>query len=680
MRIRLAAFSALLLALIGCASTPAPQTPPPKQLRDLPFGNTEIDLLADLIRREDNRQYDSAAFHGFLNSPNSIVRRFAARSLGRIGDRASAPHLLRALNDNNRQVAAEAAFALGELGDTSTHIIAALGALAAGEAIDAAEAAAALGKLRTDSSRVRLERILNGSASPPVLQEALLSIWRFPRNVLTSQMIAKHIRNTDEAIRWRAMYALTRGPADPAILPLLIELLRAQGSGWTQSFAARGLRAGAADTAGLRAQAFDALLSRISDPIPSVRINAIVAVGGYRDSSATPRLAPLLNHHDPNTRVVAAQSMGTSGGAMAMSILSTKSADKTERPVVRGAALTALMNLAPHLALPLVQSISREAEWLPRLYAARALSAARSDAALPLLRQLAADRDVRVAIAAVETANNARDTLPAARALFIEKLVANDPFLRAVALNGLERYADPADQSMLLDAYARAQRDSVPEAAVAALDAIARLMQKNPAVEHAFRLRFASGSECPHPDVRAALQRHFKIDDNCGFSATSRVYEQVVRDLIVPSLSGTNPRARITTAGTTIEIELLAADAPLTVRNFMTLADRRYFDGSRWHRLVPNFVLQDGDPYGNGSGGPGYAIRDEMNRVRYLDGAVGMALSGPDTGGSQFFITHSPQPHLDGGYTVFGRVVPGLSAAAYMITQDDVIERIEIVR
>jgi cyclophilin family peptidyl-prolyl cis-trans isomerase len=338
------------------------------------------------------------------------------------------------------------------------------------------------------------------------------------------------------------------------------------------------------------------------------------------------------------------------------------------------------MNLAPQYAMPIVQRFIGETDWLLRLYAARALGAARSDVALPVLRELASDRDARVAIAAVETAASARDTLPAARALFIEKLVANDAYLRAAALNGLQRYADPADQSLLLDAYAHAQRDSVPEAAVAALDAIARLVQRNPAVERAFRLRFNNGSECPHPDVRTALQRHFKITTNCGFAATTRVYEQVVRDLVVPALQGTNPRARITTAGTSIDIELLAADAPLTVRNFMTLADRRYFDGSRWHRVVPNFVLQDGDPYGNGSGGPGYAIRDEMNRLRYLEGAVGMALSGPDTGGSQFFITHSPQPHLDGGYTVFGRVVPGLSNASYMITQDDVIERIEIVR
>jgi cyclophilin family peptidyl-prolyl cis-trans isomerase len=94
---------------------------------------------------------------------------------------------------------------------------------------------------------------------------------------------------------------------------------------------------------------------------------------------------------------------------------------------------------------------------------------------------------------------------------------------------------------------------------------------------------------------------------------------------------------------------------------------------------VPNFVLQDGDPTGIGNGGPGYAIRDEMNRVRYLRGTLGMALSGPDTGGSQWFITHSPLPHLDGGYTVFGRVTTGMDVADGVV-QDDPITSIEIIR
>jgi cyclophilin family peptidyl-prolyl cis-trans isomerase len=93
---------------------------------------------------------------------------------------------------------------------------------------------------------------------------------------------------------------------------------------------------------------------------------------------------------------------------------------------------------------------------------------------------------------------------------------------------------------------------------------------------------------------------------------------------------------------------------------------------------VPNFVLQDGDPRGDGEGGPGYVIRDEINRLRYTRGAVGMALSGPDTGGSQFFITHSPQPHLDGGYTVFGYVVSGMGVADRVI-QDNPIVRIGVI-
>jgi cyclophilin family peptidyl-prolyl cis-trans isomerase len=102
-------------------------------------------------------------------------------------------------------------------------------------------------------------------------------------------------------------------------------------------------------------------------------------------------------------------------------------------------------------------------------------------------------------------------------------------------------------------------------------------------------------------------------------------------------------------------------------------------DRHRWHRVVPNFVLQDGDTRGDGGGGPGYAIRDEINRIRYDRGVLGMALSGPDTGGSQFFITHSPQPHLDGGYTIFGRVVRGMDVADRVV-QDEPILEMRIIR
>jgi cyclophilin family peptidyl-prolyl cis-trans isomerase len=120
----------------------------------------------------------------------------------------------------------------------------------------------------------------------------------------------------------------------------------------------------------------------------------------------------------------------------------------------------------------------------------------------------------------------------------------------------------------------------------------------------------------------------------------------------------------------TVELELVIIDAPLTVANFMSLARRGFFNGIPIHRVVPDFVVQDGDPRGDGEGGPGYTIRDEINQRPYLRGTVGMALDWQDTGGSQFFITHSPQPHLDGRYTVFGQVVNGMDVVDRLVPGD----------
>ena len=134
--------------------------------------------------------------------------------------------------------------------------------------------------------------------------------------------------------------------------------------------------------------------------------------------------------------------------------------------------------------------------------------------------------------------------------------------------------------------------------------------------------------------------------------------------MIAPKFS---PQAYIDTSKGTIQFELAVLDAPRTVANFISLVRKNYFRGVQLHRVVPDFVVQDGDPRGDGEGGPGYTIRDEINQRPYLRGTVGMALDWADTGGSQFFITHSPQPHLDARYTVFGQVVAGM----------DVVDRLQ---
>lgn len=138
-------------------------------------------------------------------------------------------------------------------------------------------------------------------------------------------------------------------------------------------------------------------------------------------------------------------------------------------------------------------------------------------------------------------------------------------------------------------------------------------------------------------------------------------------------------RAVLTTQKGTFTIDLLPEDAPLTVDNFIKLANAKYFDGLEVHRVVPNFVMQDGDPRGDGTGGPGWSIRCEINMLPYERGVVGMALAGKDTGGSQWFVTHSPQPHLDGGYTVFGRVNESDMKVVDNIVRGDKILSVRIV-
>ena len=119
--------------------------------------------------------------------------------------------------------------------------------------------------------------------------------------------------------------------------------------------------------------------------------------------------------------------------------------------------------------------------------------------------------------------------------------------------------------------------------------------------------------------------------------------------------------ATFDTARGPIKIELYPDKAPLTVANFVNLAQRGFYDGLSFHRVIPDFMIQGGCPEGSGRGGPGYKFEDETtNGVRHERGVLSMANAGPNTNGSQFFITHVPTPWLDGKHTVFGKVTEGL--------------------
>ena len=129
-----------------------------------------------------------------------------------------------------------------------------------------------------------------------------------------------------------------------------------------------------------------------------------------------------------------------------------------------------------------------------------------------------------------------------------------------------------------------------------------------------------------------------------------------------------NKIAVIETPKGTIKIELKETEAPITTQNFIKLVEKGFYHGLTFHRVIRGFMIQGGCPKGNGTGGPGYAIKDEFHpKLKHTKGALSMANSGPNSGGSQFFITEEPQPHLDGKHSVFGQVIEG----------QDVVEKIK---
>jgi len=138
-------------------------------------------------------------------------------------------------------------------------------------------------------------------------------------------------------------------------------------------------------------------------------------------------------------------------------------------------------------------------------------------------------------------------------------------------------------------------------------------------------------------------------------------------------------RVMMETSKGVIQLELYPEHAPKTVNNFVFLAGKGFYDGVSFHRVIDDFMIQGGDPTGTGRGGPGYSFDDEVkgNPLAHERGVISMANAGPNTNGSQFFITHSPQPHLNGKHTVFGKVVEGHEVVD-AIRQGDKMERVGV--
>ena len=692
-----------------------------------------INVQVQIVKAEDARRYDTT-LEDLIKSPNLSVRHRAALAAGRIGDERALPALIDLLdNEAAVKTAAVAAFAIGEiesingadailqtLADTTTpaevtaRAVEAAGKIAAANAKNEKSKQLAAAILKT----LEFENTKRSSPDTLVIRLGLTAALR-ARPDGAADVVRPFLAYSDPNIVGDALNTLARLRAKNSNRDAR-DLLTTSPNAVVRANAARVL--GAAEAK----EATDDLIKAITgDSDVRVRVSAIRALGNLNitESSAVLLLRgeTLFNDYkkskfahpvEKNELLEVITSLGrtlagTADDRALKLIRDFREADRRHSPETE----VAFARIAPTEYVrtfsdkPDWQALSAQYQGLAEIAKLDAKAAeSKSRARLILVQEIA----TRFNSAPVndQTLKSRPDLVQAfaefnsenTSGIFRPLLDDKDVFTRAAIAGVLaDQPASKENVDELKKAFDRAliADKQYDDAQLAILDALYKLDKKESvgtllvalsAADYLVRKKALEmlqdeGLQKNFPGVPTSLElaRTKKKDEVLGYSPafgtklgqvlnTDADYRRAL------SRKNGSVRAIVTTEKGAFTIDLLPEDAPLTVDNFIKLARANYFNGLEVHRVVPNFVMQDGDPRGDGNGGPGWSIRCEINMVPYERGAVGMALSGKDTGGSQWFVTHSPQPHLDGGYTVFGRVnETGMKVVDNIVRGDKII-------
>lgn len=688
--------------LVCCSGACGGSRPPGELLVDGPGPPADPLEVIDLA---EDRRVCGEALLALAGHPAAEVRRRLAEALGRIGDPAAAAVLVTLAADPEDRVRGAALFALGLLGERATD-----GARTAVHDRIGPEDGTARRLIALDAAG-RLAREEDAPALAAALSDQLPAVRAaaartlgllgqrgipLPDGIVAA--LADLLGDADEQARFMAAFALYRIakplPGPPAVVEALREAARSDPSWEVRAYALRGL----ARRGGLDRQA----LSRaLADGTPAVGATAVSVIGlageERRCDLAGAALALVADRVDSERagdvdgefahaaraalEAAAACEPTPSLVADAQRIAAAISGE-LPRPRAAGAALVLclarLVSGADDLALVACDADRphRGKRFLARRKGTDPVPSAAVAALVPLLR----DPDPRVALAALE----ALAAVPADEARFAvlgaledERMLVVAAALDAVAGNpgnfaageGEARTPTPGLLPAVERAVARfAPFDHTEAVLVSAAGALGALAHPDcgPALG-----ALAADSR---PGVRRAVLAAFEA---AGLPIPARLPPTSPRRPADPGVRGRlaagGIAARVQTTRGTFVLELRGDLAPATVHSFVALAGDGYFDGTEIHRVVPNFVVQAGDPTGTGMGDPGYTLRCENSPQPYRRGTAGMALSGKDTGGSQFFVALSPQPHLDGNYTVFGEVAAGMEVLDRIEEGDEIV-------
>jgi cyclophilin family peptidyl-prolyl cis-trans isomerase/HEAT repeat protein len=643
-------------------------------------------ILGRILELEDTRSSGGGELDRLLRHREPGIRRRAALAAGRIGDPSLVPTLLDLMNDQEVEVRKMAAFALGLAGDEAA-VERLLAALGESDPVVRGRAAEALGRIgdRRAADAVadfvlrampRAEGVITvrgddpGNPDDPWIE---LRLGLLALAALEDQPAARKALLVSGRPRfdwWVAAWVAMR-LEDPALKPVLVGAARSDDA-HSRALAARGLGALEDPTT------FDLLASLVRDEDQTVAIEALGALGRLGDERGRSLAASQLSAPSEPLR---RQALLTLAELPPESRLRSRIVPLVgdRSPWIRAAALAALARTDRDDFALVLSGMDPDPVWWVRASLARSLGELGDQMSVGVLQAMLGDEDARVLPAVLGALRRSRgadsiDTLK-------RHLEHPDLGVRAAAAENLARLRAPGLSAVLLSAWRRGLGDGELGARLAAVSALAtqagdearlalvEIAEQDPArpvrarAADALRQHGVASPPDPGPgsigrpplDYRAAMAPHYPLTGAPLYT----------------------PRAFLQTRHGVIEIHLDVVDAPLASASFIRLARRGFFDGLAFHRVEPGFVVEGGDPRGDGHGGPGYTLRCEITRRPFGRGSVGLAHTAPDTGGSQFFVTLSPQPQLDGRYTRFGSVVSGLDVLD-RIRRGDVIERIEV--
>ncbi len=654
--------------------TPAP---PPARAPDALLRDPKLQSVVDL-----QVERDGPALRALLSSPRAEVRARAAFGLASVQDWESGAALVAALQDPEAAVRRDAAFALGQLADPR-YGRALLGAL-------------------------------EGESAPEVRSRILEAIGKVGDEVALQELLAASLGSDEEAARNLAVSRMgVRGVVLPSGVEHLTTSLR---SGDPQARVNAAYYFGRSSSPGPWAPKANAVRAALDSLPPSdpVAMHLVLGLGHLGDPQDTPRILWWLKSSpDWRVRVNAARA----------------AAGRTADPRVRRSLMESLEDPSGHVGYQAAGALAGASQLPPR--ERDALREWVNDhpkewriagSILALLGRMGEGRFIldwlsRWAPQEVPPRTRGLGALafvPGAEATQALLEAARDPNsrIRGTALGGLARRwrverSDPATHKKYYEAFAAGLRTRDPASAYVSAPALADsaflplgaldlLLAEYRALEalddrEGMSVIISALAETGAPEAEGFLQQEMEGGDaqvrEWTRAALDRLHgEETEPGMLVREAErrvdwndlatlGNRPRLVLETEKGRVVLVLDASSAPLTTQTITGFAQEGLFDGVPFHRVVPNFVVQGGDfARKDGFGGPGFDIRSEFTETPYLRGALGMASSGKDTEGSQFFITHSMQPHLDGGYTVFGWVVEGMDVVDNLFEEDRILK------